>query len=281
MNEILEREELNASVVRIKVRAPLTARVCEPGQFVILRAEEGGERIPLTIADFDRENGTVSVIFQVVGAATRALSRKKAGDALASFAGPLGKKAETEGMKNVCVVAGGVGSAIAMPVARKLRAAGARVTAIAGFRSRELVILEKEFRAASDRFILMSDDGSAGEKGLVTEALEREILAGAGFDRVIAIGPLVMMKFVSLLTKKYGIPTTVSMNPVMIDGTGMCGGCRIVVDGKTVFACVEGPNFDGHLVDFDLALQKSGAWREEERRAYERDCRLFPKEEDR
>ncbi len=278
MVEILEKEYLNPTVVRMKVKAPLVARNCEPGQFVIVRAEEGGERIPLTIADFDRQAGTVSIIFQIVGVGTRSLERKEVGGNLASFAGPLGKKTETEGLKKVCIVAGGVGSAIALPVAKKLYQQGCNVTTVAGFRNKDLVILEKEFRTYSQKFILMSDDGSVGEKGLVTDALEKEILAGEKFDRVIAIGPLVMMKFVSLLTKKYEVPTVVSMNPVMIDGTGMCGGCRLVVGGKTVFACVEGPEFDGHQVDFDLAMQKGMAYRSFEQKALEEDCNLFKKE---
>ena len=278
MYEILKKEKLNPAVTLMEIKAPLVARKAEPGQFVILRVDETGERIPLTIVDYDRENGSVTIIFQVVGATTLKLDRLEKGDFLRDFAGPLGKPTETEGLRKVAVVGGGLGSAIAYPVAKKLHAGGCEVHVICGFRSQDLVILEKELKAVSSRYILMSDDGTAGEKGLVTEALEKLILAGETYDRVIAIGPAIMMKFVSLLTKKYGVKTVVSMNPIMIDGTGMCGGCRLVVGGEAKFACVDGPDFDGHLVDFDAAMRKGAEYAAFEKRAYEKNCNLFKKE---
>ncbi len=279
MYRIQKKESLNPTVTRMVVEAPLVARRAQPGQFVILRVDQEGERIPLTIAGYDREKGTVTIIFQLVGGATMALDRLEEGDCIQDFAGPLGTPSHTQGLRKVAVVGGGVGCAIALPVAQKLHDQGAEVHAITGFRSKELVILEEEFRIASSRFLLMTDDGSAGEKGLVTAALERLIQEGERYDQVIAIGPLVMMKFVCQLTKKYDVPTVVSMNPLMVDGTGMCGGCRLTVGGKVRFACVEGPDFDGHQVDFDEAIARSGPYREQERHAREAACRLFQKEE--
>jgi len=278
MYRIQKKESLNPTVTRMVVEAPLVARRAQPGQFVILRVDQEGERIPLTIAGYDREKGTVTIIFQLVGGATMALDRLEEGDYIQDFAGPLGTPSHTQGLRKVAVVGGGVGCAIALPVAQKLHDQGAEVHAITGFRSKELVILEEEFRAASSRFFLMTDDGSAGEKGLVTAALERLIQEGERYDHVIAIGPLVMMKFVCQLTKKYDVPTVVSMNPLMVDGTGMCGGCRLTVGGKVRFACVEGPDFDGHQVDFDEAIARSGPYRQQERHAREAACRLFQKE---
>ena len=278
MFEILKRKQLNPSVVRIDVAAPLVARKAQPGQFIILRTDERGERIPLTIADFDREAGTVAVIFQIVGATTEKLAHLQVGDALADFVGPLGRATETDGLRKVAVVGGGVGCAIAYPVAKKLHEQGTEVHTIVGFRNKELVILEDEFAAVSDRLVMMTDDGSHGDKGLVTNALKALIDGGEQYDEVIAIGPLVMMKFVSLLTKEYGIKTVVSMNPIMIDGTGMCGGCRLTVGGETKFACVDGPEFDGHLVDFDEAMQRGKMYVDFERHAHDESCRLFKKE---
>ena len=278
MFTIVERSELNPTVTKLVVKAPLIAKKAQPGQFVILRACADSERIPLTIADQDPAAGTVTVIFQVVGGGTMQLNSLSVGDALQDFVGPLGRPTELEGLKKVAVVGGGVGCAIAYPVAKKLHEMGCEVHTIAGFRSEDLVILEDEFKAVSDRFILMTDDGSRGEKGVVTKPLEELIAAGEGYDEVIAIGPLVMMKFVSLTTKKYNVKTIVSMNPIMIDGTGMCGGCRLTVGGQTKFACVDGPDFDGHLVDFDEALQRGGMYREFEAHARKESCNLLHKE---
>ena len=278
MYEIVEKTELNSMVVLMKIDAPLVAKKAEPGQFIILRTDEAGERIPLTVADFDRERGTVTIIFQIVGATTKKLSMMEKGDCLHDFVGPLGRATHTEGLKKVAVVGGGVGCAIAYPVAKKLHAQGCEVHAICGFRSKDLVILQKEFENASSKYVLMSDDGSAGEKGLVTDALKKLIEGGEEYDEVITIGPLIMMKFVCALTKEYGIKTVASMNPVMIDGTGMCGGCRLSVGGKTVFACVDGPEFDGHLIDFDEAMARSDAYSAFERHKYEQTCNLFKKE---
>lgn len=275
MFEIVKREELNPTVTRICVRAPRVARKVLPGQFVILRVDETGERIPLTVADADPAAGTVSVIFQVVGATTAKLNHVPEGGFLADFVGPLGRPTELAGLSRVAVVGGGVGCAIALPVAKALHAAGATVDAVVGFRTKDLIILEKEFRENSTRFLLMTDDGSAGTKGLVTDALRGLIKGGAHYDEVITIGPLPMMKFVSKLTKEYGIRTVASMNPIMIDGTGMCGGCRLTVGGRTVFACVDGPDFDAHEIDFDEAMSRGGIYRDFERHAYEKTCRLF------
>ncbi|MBQ4640204.1 MAG: sulfide/dihydroorotate dehydrogenase-like FAD/NAD-binding protein [Clostridia bacterium] len=274
-----EKTFLNDQVFRAVIEAPLIAKKAQPGQFVIVRVCEDGERIPLTISDFDRENGTICLVVQAVGATTMLFSQMKAGEYLPSVVGPLGKETELEGVKKAAVIGGGVGCAIAYPVARKLHEMGAQVDTIVGFRSSGLVIMQEEFEQVSDRFTLMTDDGTAGEKGLVTDALKRNIEAGADYDLVIAIGPLVMMKFVSMLTKNYGIKTMVSMNPVMIDGTGMCGGCRITVGGETRFACVDGPDFDGHLVDFDEAMARAAMYRDFERHSYENTCNLLKKGE--
>lgn len=275
MYEIVRREELNPTVTLLEIKAPLVAKKAKPGQFIILRVDEFGERIPLTIADSNALAGTVTIIFQVVGGSTEKLNHLKTGDSLADFCGPLGRATEIEGLKKVAVVGGGVGSAIAYPVAKALHKAGAEVHAIVGFRNKDLVILEDEFRKSSTKFVLMSDDGSAGEKGLVTDALRALIESGEQYDEVITIGPLVMMKFVSLLTKEYGIKTIASMNPVMIDGTGMCGGCRLTVGGKIKFACVDGPEFDAHQIDFDEAMERASMYREFEHHEYEETCNLF------
>lgn len=279
MFEIVERVELNPTVTKIVVLAPLVAKKAEAGQFIILRATIDGERIPLTIADYDREKGTVSVIFQIVGATTYTLNQLKVGDSLADFVGPLGNATETLGLKKVAVIGGGVGSAIAYPVAKKLHSQGATVHTIVGFRCKDLVILEDEFKSVSDKYVLMSDDGTAGEKGLVTDALKKLIESGENYDEVIAIGPVIMMKFVCALTKEYNVKTVISMNPIMIDGTGMCGGCRLTVDGKTKFACVDGPDFDGHKVDFDEAMKRGRSYKEWEKHKYEETCNLFKKGE--
>lgn len=275
MFKIIRKKRLNPTVTLMDIQAPLIARKAEPGQFIILRVDEAGERIPLTIADYDREKGTVTIIFQIVGATTEKLNHLEEGDSLHDFVGPLGIASHTEGLKKVAVIGGGVGSAIAYPIAKKLHAQGAEVHAIVGFRNKDLVILEDEFRAVSDLCKVMTDDGSYGEKGLVTNALKSLLDAGEQYDEVIAIGPLVMMKFVCQLTKEYNVKTVVSMNPIMIDGTGMCGGCRLTVGGKTKFACVDGPDFDGHLVDFDEAMERSNMYKEFERHQYEETCNLF------
>lgn len=276
--EIVQKEVLCSSVMRMVVKAPLIAAKAQAGQFVILRVSEDGERIPLTVADYDRAAGTVTIIFQTVGATTLALSRLEVGESLQDLVGPLGRATETEGLKKVAVIGGGVGTAIAYPVAKKLWEQGATVHCVVGFRNRDLVILQEEFAAVSHHLITLTDDGSFGEKGLVTDALHRLIEAGETYDEVIAIGPLPMMKYVSLLTKEYGIKTVVSMNPIMIDGTGMCGGCRLTVGGQTRFACVDGPEFDGHQVDFDEAMERSRLYHEQERHAYERACHLLGQE---
>jgi len=275
VNKILYKQSLNPTVTLMKVEAPLVARKAEPGQFIILRADENGERIPLTIADYDREAGWVTIIFQIVGATTKKLDHLQEGEYINDFVGPLGRATHTEGLKKVAVVGGGVGCAIAYPVAKKLHQQGCEVHAIVGFRNQDLVILEKEFEAASSRLIRVSDDGSWGEKGLVTDALRKLIESGEQYDEVITIGPLIMMKFVCKLTKEFGIKTVASMNPIMIDGTGMCGGCRLTVGGKTRFACVDGPEFDGHEIDFDEALARGASYKEFERHAYEETCNLF------
>lgn len=278
MFEIVSRKSLNPTVTELEIKAPFVAKKAQAGQFVIVRATADGERIPLTVADFDREKGTVKIIFQIVGATTYILNTLKVGDFVADFVGPLGNPTETEGLKKVAVVGGGVGCAIAYPVAKKLHEEGAEVHSIVGFRNKDLVILEDEFRKVSDKYVLMSDDGTAGEKGLVTDALKRLIDGGEKYDEVIAIGPVIMMKFVCRLTKEYGVKTVISMNPIMIDGTGMCGGCRLTVGGKTRFACVDGPDFDGHEVDFDEAMSRGASYKEWERHKYEETCNLFNKE---
>lgn len=277
MYKILTKKILNPTVTLMEVDAPLIAAKAEPGQFIILRVDAEGERIPLTIADFDREKGTITIIFQIVGATTEKLNRLGQGECIHDFVGPLGVPSHTDGLRKVAVVGGGVGCAIAYPIAKKLHALGAEVHSIVGFRNKDLVILEEEFKAASDTMKLMTDDGSYGEKGLVTDALKSLIDAGNQYDEVIAIGPLIMMKFVCKLTKEYGIKTVVSMNPIMIDGTGMCGGCRLTVGGETKFACVDGPDFDGHLVDFDEAMERGTMYREFEQRKREEVCNLFGK----
>ncbi len=278
MYRIVKKRVLNPTVSLMEIEAPAVARKAEPGQFIILRVDEEGERIPLTIADFDREKGTVTIIYQVVGATTEKLNHKEQGGFLQDFVGPLGRATETEGLKRVAVVGGGVGTAIAYPVAKKLHDVGCHVDLIVGFRSKDLVILEEEFKAASTNLIIGTDDGSYGKKALVTDLLREQIEAGAKYDRVITIGPVIMMKFVCELTKKYDIPTVVSMNPTMIDGTGMCGGCRLSVGGETKFACVDGPEFDGHKVDFDEAMARGAMYKDFERHAYEEACNLFQQE---
>lgn len=278
MYRIVEKERLNPSVTRMSVEATMVARKAQAGQFIILRVHEDGERIPLTIADYDRERQTVTIIFQVVGRTTKLLDQLEVGDSILDFVGPLGKPSEVEGLKKVCVIGGGVGCAIAYPTAKALYNNGTEVTVISGFRNKDLVILQEEFAAVSSKSYLVSDDGSTGKKGLVTNVLEELIEQGEQFDEVIAIGPLPMMKFVCLLTKKYGIKTVVSMNPIMIDGTGMCGCCRLSVGGEMKFACVDGPDFDGHLVDFDETMARNSAYRAFEQKAREADCNLFKKE---
>ena len=275
MYQILKKKALNPTVTMMVIKAPMVARKAEPGQFIILRVDEDGERMPLTIADYDRENGTITIIFQIVGATTEALNHKEEGEFIQDFVGPLGKATETEGLKKVAVVGGGVGCAIAYPVAKKLHEQGCEVHSIVGFRNKDLVILEEEFKNASAKMLLMTDDGSYGEKGLVTDALRKLIESGEQYDEVIAIGPLIMMKFVCALTKQFGIKTMVSMNPIMVDGTGMCGGCRLTVGGKTKFACVDGPDFDGHEVDFDEAMARGASYKPFERKAHEEICNLY------
>ncbi len=279
MYTIVEKTRLNPTVSRMVIEAPLIARKAQPGQFIIFRAFADSERVPLTISDTNPEKGTVTIIYQIVGGATMELDTLEAGQSLHDFVGPLGLPTKTEGLKKVCVVGGGVGCAIAFPVAKKLHEQGCEVHSVVGFRNRDLVILEEEFRAVSDCYVLMTDDGSAGEKGLVTAALEKLINEGNTYDEVIAIGPLIMMKFVCGVTKKYGVKTVVSMNPIMIDGTGMCGGCRLTVGGETKFACVDGPDFDGHLVDFDEAMKRGAMYRDAEMHAREAACELLRKGE--
>ena len=278
MYKILRKQCLNPTVTRMDVEAPLIAKKAEPGQFIILRVDADGERIPLTIADYDREAGWVSIIFQIVGATTEKLNHLEEGDFIHDFVGPLGNPPETDGLKKVAVVGGGVGCAIAYPVAKKMHEKGINVTSIVGFRNKDLVILEDEFKACSDKFVMMTDDGSYGTKGLVTNALEDLILGGEKYDEVIAIGPVIMMKFVCKTTEKYGVKTIISMNPIMVDGTGMCGGCRLTVGGETKFACVDGPDFDGHLVDFDEAMARGSMYKPFERKRHEETCNLFKKE---
>ena len=278
MYKILSKKVLNPTVTQMDIYAPLVAKKAQAGQFIILRVDEDGERIPLTVAGFNRENGSVRIIFQIVGATTYKLNLKNEGDYIADFVGPLGKATETDGLRKVCVVGGGVGCAIALPVAQKLKEQGCEVHSIIGFRNKDLVILEDEFSAASTKLTVMTDDGSYGTKGLVTEPLKTALESGENYDEVITIGPLIMMKFVVATTKPFGVKTTVSMNPVMIDGTGMCGGCRLTVGGETKFACVDGPDFDGFLVNFDEAMNRGATYRDFERHAYEDTCNLFKKE---
>ncbi|MBR0435742.1 MAG: sulfide/dihydroorotate dehydrogenase-like FAD/NAD-binding protein [Clostridia bacterium] len=279
MYRIVSKQPLNPTVTQMEIEAPLVANKALPGQFIILRVDEEGERIPLTVAGTDKARGTVKIIFQIVGATTELLNHKEAGEFLQDFVGPLGVPTHTEGVRKVCIVGGGVGCAIAMPVAQEFHRLGAEVTSIIGFRSRDLLILEDEFRACSDRLIVMTDDGSYARHGNVTVPLKEMLEAGETFDMIITIGPLIMMKFVTLTAKPFGVPVTVSMNPIMIDGTGMCGGCRLTLieDGRRVtkFACVDGPDFDGYKVDFDEAMSRGRMYADYERRAYEETCNLF------
>ena len=275
MYRIVKKEALKPTVTLYEIEAPMVAKKAEPGQFIILRVDENGERIPITIHDFDREKGTVTIIVQTIGATTEKLRHKAEGEYIQDFVGPLGRPTETEGKKKVCVVGGGVGCAIAYPVLKKFHDCGAEVHAVVGFKNKDLVILEDKFRAASSVLKLMTDDGSYGEKGLVTDALKELIDAGNQYDEIFAIGPAIMMKFVSKTTEPYGIPTTVSMSPIMIDGTGMCGCCRVTVGGEVKFACVDGPDFDGHQVDFDEVIARNATYREfEARRKQDHLCRL-------
>ena len=282
MYKILKKEILNPTVTMMDIYAPFVAAKAEPGQFIILRVDEEGERIPLTVAGYDREKGSVRIIFQVVGATTKKLNYKNEGEFISDFVGPLGKKTRLDGLKKVCIVGGGVGCAIALPVAQKLSELGCEVTSIIGFRSKDLLILENEFKATSKRLFVMTDDGSYGREGNVCVPLKEMIDNGESFDEVITIGPLIMMKFVVEALRPTGIPCTVSMNPIMIDGTGMCGGCRLTLlrDGKRVteFACVDGPDFNGYEVDFDEAMSRASMYRDFERHAYENTCNLFSKE---
>ena len=278
MYRIVRKEALKPTVILYEIEAPMVAKKAEPGQFIILRVDENGERIPITIHDFDREKGTVTIIVQTIGATTEKLRHKAEGEYIQDFVGPLGRPTETEGKKKVCVVGGGVGCAIAYPVLKKFHDCGAEVHAVVGFKNKDLVILEDKFRAASNVLKLMTDDGSYGEKGLVTDALKELIDAGNQYDEIFAIGPAIMMKFVSKTTEPYGIPTTVSMSPIMVDGTGMCGGCRLTVGGETKFACVDGPDFDGHKVDWDESLKRGKMYFDWERHKYEETCNLFSKE---
>ncbi|MBQ6998899.1 MAG: sulfide/dihydroorotate dehydrogenase-like FAD/NAD-binding protein [Clostridia bacterium] len=274
MFKILKKRALNEQVKLLEIEAPLIAKKAEPGQFIILRINEDGERIPLTIADFDRERGTVTIIFQEVGMTTKLLGTLNEGDALLDFVGPLGVASHLEGYKKVAVIGGGLGTAIAYPQAKKLHSLGAEVDSIIGFRNKDLIILEDEVKAVSTNTFVTTDDGSNGCKGFVSDVLKSNIEAGANYDLVIAIGPLIMMKVVCDVTKQYGIKTIVSMNPVMIDGTGMCGGCRVLVGGETKFACVDGPDFDGHLVDFDSAMNRQKMFKSEEAQSSEHKCRI-------
>ena len=276
--QIVLKKPLKPDITLMEIYAPLIAKKAKAGQFIIFRVDAEGERVPLTIAYTDKEKGSVAIIFQKVGASTLALDELNEGDCLHDFVGPLGKATETEGKKKVAVVGGGVGCAIAYPVLKKFHDCGAEVHAVVGFKNKDLVILEDKFRAASSVMKLVTDDGSYGEKGLVTDALKELIDAGNEYDEIFAIGPAIMMKFVSLTTKPYGIPTTVSMSPIMIDGTGMCGGCRLSVDGEMKFACVDGPDFDGHKVDWDLAVKRNQMYREFEMHKHEETCNLFKKE---
>ena len=277
--KIVKKADLNSQIYLMEIEAPLVARKAAPGQFVILRIDEKGERVPFTIADFDKEKGTVTVIIQAVGKTTKDLSKLNEGDTILDFAGPLGMPTPLEGLKKVAVIGGGLGTAIAYPQAKKLKELGAEVTAISGFRSKEYIILEDEMNAVSDKLIITTDDGSNGLHGFVTDRLREELESGEKYDEVIAIGPLVMMRAVCNLTKEYDIPTTVSMNPVMIDGTGMCGGCRVIVGGETKFACVDGPDFDGHKIDWDAAIKRQQMFKAYEKRSCEEGkCRLTGKE---
>ncbi len=281
MYKIIHKKRLNPTVTQMEIEAPLVARKAQPGQFIILRVDEEGERIPLTVAGCNISEGTVKIIFQIVGATTKLLDSKSEGEYIQDFVGPLGCATETENIKKVCIVGGGVGCAIAMPVAEKFRQLGAEVTSVIGFRNKDLVILEDEFKSFSDKFILMTDDGSYGRGGNVTVPLKEMLEAGEKFDMIITIGPLIMMKFVVATAKPFGVPVTVSMNPIMIDGTGMCGGCRLTLNQNgekvTKFACVDGPDFNGYEVDFDEAMSRGRMYSDFERHAYEKTCNLFKK----
>ena len=278
MFEIKNKKILNDTVTMMDILAPYIAAKAQPGQFIILRVNESGERIPLTIAGTDKNNGTVKIIFQIVGATTYELNKLNKGDFICDFAGPLGKPTELEGLKKVCVVAGGVGCAIALPIAEKLHESGCEVHSIIGFRNNDLKILEDEFNEVSDKLTIMTDDGSYGNKGVVTQPLKDAIESNENYDCVITIGPLIMMKFVVETTRPYNIKTIVSMNPIMIDGTGMCGGCRLTVGGKLKFACVDGPDFNGFEIDFDEAMQRGAMYKDFEHHAYEKKCNLLNKE---
>ena len=278
MYRIVRKEALKPTVILYEIEAPMVAKKAEPGQFIILRVDENGERIPITIHDYDREKGTVTIIVQTIGATTEKLSHKAEGEYIQDFVGPLGRPTETEGKKKVCVVGGGVGCAIAYPVLKKFHDCGAEVHAVVGFKNKDVVILEDKFKSASDVMKLVTDDGSYGEKGLVTDALKQLIEEGNQYDEIFAIGPAIMMKFVSKTTEPYGIPTTVSMSPIMVDGTGMCGGCRLTVGGETKFACVDCPDFDGHKVDWDESLKRGKMYFDWERHKHEEVCNLFKKE---
>ena len=279
MYRIASKKILNDNVTQMEIEAPLVANKAQAGQFIILRVSENGERIPLTVAGTDKEKGTVKIIFQVVGGTTMQLNAKKQGEYISDFVGPLGRATETAGVKNVCIVGGGVGCAIAMPVAREFHRIGAKVTSIIGFRNKDIVILEDEFKACSDKLVVMTDDGSYGRHGNVTVPLKEMLAAGEKFDEIIAVGPLIMMKFVTLTAKGFGVPCTVSMNPIMIDGTGMCGGCRLTLhrNGEriTKFACVDGPDFNGYEVDFDEAMSRNLMYADFEKKARDENCNLF------
>ncbi|MBE6717925.1 MAG: sulfide/dihydroorotate dehydrogenase-like FAD/NAD-binding protein [Ruminococcaceae bacterium] len=279
MYKVVRKRVLNPTVIEMEIESPLVAKKAQPGQFIILRVDENGERIPLTVAGTNKTDGTVKIIFQVVGSTTEKLKHKEEGDYIQDFVGPLGVATHTDGLKKVCIVGGGVGCAIAMPIAEKLHNLGAEVTSIIGFRNKDLLILEDEFKAYSDKLIIMTDDGSYGRHGNVTVPLKEMLEAGEKFDMIITIGPVIMMKFVVETARPFETPITVSMNPVMIDGTGMCGGCRLTLtqDGKRVtkFACVDGPDFNGYEIDFDEAMSRGRMYSEHERHAYENTCNLF------
>ncbi|MBE7068632.1 MAG: sulfide/dihydroorotate dehydrogenase-like FAD/NAD-binding protein [Clostridiales bacterium] len=278
MYQIVGKKSLNPTVTQMEILAPFVAKKALAGQFIILRVCEDGERIPLTIAGYDRTAGTVTIIFQIVGGTTELLNRKNVGEYIPDFVGPLGKPTHIENLKKVCVVGGGVGCAIALPVARALKEQGAQVTSVIGFRNKDLVILEDEFKSVSDDFYMMTDDGSYGRQGNVCVPLKEMLEKGETFDEVITIGPLIMMKFVCMTTKEFGVKTIASMNPIMVDGTGMCGGCRLTVGGKMKFACVDGPEFDGHEIDFDEAMSRARTYSDFEAREREKTCNLFKQE---
>ena len=278
MYKIVRREELNPAVTRIEVEAPFVAKKAKPGQFIILRVDEEGERVPFTIAGTDKEKGTVTIIFQILGATTEKLNHVKEGECIQDFVGPLGKPTELEGLKKVCVVGGGVGNAIAYPIAKALHDQGTETHVIVGFRNKDIIILEDEFKACSDKLVIMTDDGSYGKPGMVTVGLQELLESGEQYDKVITIGPMIMMKFVVKTAQAFGVKTVVSMAPIMIDGTGMCGCCRVTVGGETKFACVDGPDFDGALVDFDEAMGRSRMYFDQERAAHEHVCNLFKME---